>query len=287
MLNFSYNFLPYCKKCINGYFVNLEGKCQNGNEDNTNGCYSFKAFGKNGYKCGGCIIGYFFNNGICLKINETELNNCRTIENIGTQDNIILSCSYCNYNYILAIKENNVQICIVPNQYDNLQNCDLCRKEVDHNFVCIKCKYSFSLNIIKGNKTMCINDNSIAGCDNYYIENNEIKCKSCKNGYSLISSNNCLKCEEKCEICYLDNNNIIQCKKYVEPYFFNNSIIEKCFDYLDKNIQCSYSSDMILKCDKCHEDFFLNKNGICQHCYINKKINEACISCTDDEEIKS
>ena len=44
---------------------------------------------------------------------------------------------------------------------------------------------------------------------------------------------------------------------------------------------------MILKCDKCHEDFFLNKNGICQHCYINKKINEACISCTDDEEIKS
>ena len=220
-----YNFLPYCKKCINGYFVNLEGKCQNGNEDNTNGCNSFKAFGKNGYKCGGCQIGYIFNNGICLKKNEAELNNCYEIKNIGTRDNIILSCVSCNYNYILAIKENNVQICIDPNHYYNLQNCNLCKKEGNNNFVCIECKGSFSLSIIKENKTMCINVDSIAGCGNYYIENNEIKCKKCKNGYSLISSNNCLKCEEKCEICYLDNSNIIQCKKYIEPYFLNNSIV--------------------------------------------------------------
>ena len=72
-------------------------------------------------------------------------------------------------------------------------------------------------------------------------------------------------------------------------YFLDKELkVDNCDKYIDNCVQCSFSilDNETLKCDKCKDNHFLNKDGNCTLCYINEKIGPSCYSCTDDEKIK-
>ena len=143
-----------------------------------------------------------------------------------------------------------------------------------------------------GSDSMCRScSNKIYNCKKCHDENGEIICDECEKGFILKDSScysrNNYYCEELLKDEYSFDN---ECIKFREPYFLNktNSFPESCLNYLNHCSKCSYinpeSSE--LKCENCIDNYFLNKNGICEHCYINTNESPFCISYTDKEEIK-
>ena len=233
----------------------------------------------------------------CIEITEQtqEYSFCEYWENIGSNSNKIYSCRECiSLRYILAIKSNGARICVNPLLYPELHNCGIVSKaNNDQNgYICSSCYYGTS----SSNPLLKF----------VYDESLQKDICKCKEGYyddSLIDYNEQYTSDGVCRLCcYLISNYYCEelakeegslnneCVKYREPYFLNktNSIPESCLDYFDHCSKCSYvnieSSE--LKCDNCLDNYYLNKNGVCEHCYINTNESPYCISCTDNEDLK-
>ena len=228
--------------------------------------------------------------------------------------------------YIFAIKSNGARICVDPLQYPELHNCGIAVKgDNDQNgYICSSCYYGISSSnpelqfvydeTLKKDICKCkegyyedsrkyynyeqygYNMCSFCSYEKYnckacHDESGSVICDECKKGY-ILKDSGCdsisnYYCDELSKVDGSLNN---ECIKFREPYFLNktNSKPESCLDYFDYCSKCSYknSESSELKCEKCLDNYFLNKNGICEHCYINTNESPNCISCTDNEELK-
>lgn len=308
----------YCTSCMNGYFRGYDGKCkkcQNENEGDLIGCKNCVSFGK-GFYCSECEDNYILFNGKCIVRDNTEFKSCLELENIGTEIDVIYSCIECiSRAYIFAIKENNAKVCVEPSNYNDLGRCKLSRKESigNYNYTCIECDEDYKI-VLGYDKeiekqacickegyykdynyydsksfgcTSCYNGNN---CNTCHVDNNNVKCDSCLESY-VISYPYCFSCpfQDYCLECTIKQNYEKECIKFKEPYFLDKELkVDNCDKYIDNCVQCSFSilDNETLKCDKCKDNHFLNKDGNCTLCYINEKIGPSCYSCTDDEKIK-
>ena len=302
-----FEFLLYCGGCSEGYTLGNDWKCKHcENDANLIGCSTCEPLGIKGFKCLTCKEDYILIDGRCQLRNNNEFSSCKELENIGSEDEIIYSCKECKISdNIFAIKDNNAKICVEPSLSLGLYKCSLSKKEIigENNYTCIKCINGVLLEYDDDEKkekckactegyykqeytnsfSCYLCDYNCKKCHNN--ENNVVICDECKSGY-INADGICKKCEGYCEECSLDDNSNVICSKYKDPFFMNNeSKVDACFDYINYCSKCSYLNGE-LKCQKCLDDYFLNKDGICEHCYINKNIGPACISCTDNEELK-
>ena len=282
----------YSKYCEIGFVLDNFGKClscKKKEETGLEGCITCLALGKNFY-CYQCENNYILIDGKCILRNEDEFSTCLELENIGTNENILYSCKQCiisNNVYIFAIKENGVKICIIPFEDYGLTKCILSKKEIigEYNYTCIECEKSKGL--ILGydkykKKQACICQEKYY--KKYYYNSYDFECQFNETYNNDSCSINFFG--GKCEKCILKENYVRECILFKEPYFLNNeSTIDFCYNYLDNCLKCGYNNINQLKCEKCKKDYFPNKNGICQRCYINKKIGPSCFLCADDENI--
>ena len=310
-----FDLLPYCSKCKDGYILGYDGKCKHcQNDTNLIGCNSCKVIGKKGYYCTSCQSEYILFEGKCMKREEEidVISNCKEIENIGTEIEPIYSCIECSgyNNYIYSKKDNNASECVKPSYDNGLYNCYSSKTESigKNNYTCTKCYSNYNLvydNIT--NKNICNScaegyyqdDNYqnlyckscsyyISSCNKCHQENGIVYCDSCSNNYILAHNRqDCEICPYNCRKCSSKGEDDLVCDQYKIPLFLNDEgEIDSCLNYIDNCGECSYSNISKLICNNCLEDYFLNKDGICEHCYINTNINLACVSCTDDEEVK-
>ena len=308
-----FDLSPYCTKCNSGYTLGNDGKCKHCKDDaNLIGCNSCQPFGNKGFYCISCDSGYVLKDGKCILLENDDFKYCKEIKNIGTENEPINSCTDCHfYNYIFSVKDNGAKDCVEPLYENDLYKCSSSRTENigKNNYTCTKCNSDYKLEFdesknkeickscIKGyyksgntNNFYCYScSNKIYKCNECHKDDNDIVCDACDKGYLLTKNNQCVKCPEKCKKCSEDENSNIICDEYKIPFFLNNKgSIDSCLNYINNCAKCSYSNlnDGNLICDKCLEDYFKNKDGLCEHCYINTNIGSACISCTDDEELK-
>ena len=263
-------------------------------------------------ECKECWFNYNLVNGKCVNIEDEDVKICEEVENISTEETPIYSCINCpNNDYFPIIKENGVKICLKKSEHQELKACEsgIVISEEEKNYACNKCmnnsEFIFDDNLNK-NICKCI--------DEYYFDNSQQKCRKCtelntgclkcevtqtSSGYNYINCDTCdinyakdkygicSYCNYYCTECTINEENEILCLKYKEPYFLTNtSEIKKCQDYIPNCGVCSYKEEdkTELKCDKCLDNYFINKNGDCVECYENNDINSGCLLCTDDEE---
>ncbi len=311
-----YDLSLYCSECEEGYTLDIDGKCKHCvNDLNLIGCKKCVIAGNNKPICAKCYSNYQIYNYVCVEKNS-EFLTCRYLTNIGTSEYVILSCIECiSYDFIFILKENGAKICVNPSDYPELKNCkEGMMKNINNgeiSYTCLSCSDS-NLEFVYDNnlkKEVCqckegyyedlsddfickICDDKIYNCKKCHKENEDVICDECLKGF-IIKNSECESISDYyCEEFSQDGDLYYsECIKYKEPYFKNkiSSDIEYCFDYIDFCSKCSYinSESSELKCEKCLDNYFLNKNGICQHCYINENESPYCISCTDDENLKN
>ena len=304
-----------CEKiCGSHQIINENGNCENCDGEyigllNCENCIKEN----NNYKCTKCYNYYNLLNGKCINIEEKDIKICNEIENISTEETPIYSCVNCpiNEDYIPIIKKNGAKICVKNSDYKELINCELGFElnEGNNNYSCSKCTEN-SNSILKFNETFsknvceCIEgffydtnekkcrkcseiDNGCLKCKvsigNYYYMN----CEQCEKNYAKDENGFCRYCNNYCDECVLDENSNPVCLKYEEPYFLTNtSQIKPCYDFIPNCSVCSYIDDekKELKCDKCLNYYYMDKNEKCVECYENIDINSGCLICSDEEE---
>ena len=301
-------------KCIEscGYYQinDRDGECRSCSDEKIglNNCKRCQKLNNNEYECIECNWNYILSNGKCLYIEDEEIAICTEIENISSEDNPIYSCINCpSNNYIPFLKEDGAKICLKIEDYPELKNCESGIKNGDNNYICNKCALNSQLkfdNLFEKNICECNDgfyfDNTQkkcikcsekdSGCLKCHIsDKNSFICDSCDNRkYAKTTNTFCVSCHGYCAECVpKDDEYYPVCVKYEEPYFFsNNSKVESCSDYINKCGVCSYTNEEKneLKCDKCLDYYFMNKDNVCEECYVNENINSGCLICTDDEE---
>ena len=303
----------YCSSCDSGYTLGNDGKCKHcKNDANLVGCSSCQPFGIKGFYCTDCDSGYILLEGKCVLLENDDFKYCKEIENIGTKNEPFYSCLKCiSYRYIFTIKDNGSKDCVEPSDENDLYKCSYSHTENvgKNNYTCTQCNSIYELEYDETRKKeLCKSckkgyykngntnnfycskcSNQIYDCIECHKDDSNIICDVCDKGYILTKNNKCVECPKNCKKCSEDENSNIICDEYKIPFFINNKgSIDSCLNYIDNCAKCSYSNsnDENLVCDKCLEDYFKNKDGLCEHCYINTDINPACISCTDDEELK-
>ena len=302
-------------KCVKncGYYQILgnDGECKScsSNEIGLFNCDQCQKLENNEYKCIKCQYDYNLLNGKCVQIEE-EIKICNEIENISSEETPIYSCINCPDNdYIPIFKENGAKICVKKSEYQELNNCEsgIKTSEEEPNIICNKCANNSELvfdDKLEINICKCI--------DGYFFDNTKQKCRKCSEIESgclkckaSVENNiiymNCEICEKNyaknkgfcnycgsyCSECIVNENEKTECLKYIEPFFLSSSSqIKSCSDYIQNCGVCSYINEekTELRCDKCLEKYYMNKNEDCVECYENSNINSGCLICTDDEE---
>ena len=291
-----------------------DGECKScsSEEIGLSHCDQCEKFENGDIECIKCWYDYNIVNGKCVSIDDEDVKICEEVENISTEETPIYSCINCpNNDYFPMIKENGVKICVKISEHQELKNCEsgIIISEEEKNYTCNKCMNNSDFvfdNNLKKNVCKCV--------DGYYFDNSQQKCRRCTelnkgclkcevdqsfNGYNYINCEDCdinyvkdkygtcIYCNDYCTECIINEENEKVCIKYKEPYFLTNtSEIKKCKDYIQNCGVCSYKDEdkTELKCDKCLDNYFINKNGDCVECYENNEVNSGCLLCTNDEE---
>ena len=173
------------------------------------------------FGCKTCSSGHYIVDHVCKKC----INNCELCENNN-------SCKRCIKGYFLN-SSNKCEKCI-------LSNCQECVNESK----CKTCKGNgITLDNISGQCVKCE--------ENCFICQNLTMCKICNNNYGLdIISHKCVECGKGCNKC--EGNKCIGCS-----YYFEKPFEKGCFRC---NINNCISCDSDNKCDKCKDNFMLQKN---------------------------
>ena len=305
-----------CFNYCNSYqILGNDGECKSCSSDEIglSNCNKCKKLKNGKFECIECLYDYNLVNGKCVKIEEEEIKICNEIENISTEETPIFSCINCpeNNNYFQIIKENGAKICLKKSEYQELNNCESVSVfyEGEKNYICNKCANNSELvfddtlqkyicKCIDGfffdsSKQICRKCSELdSGCLKCEVTMNYngdyyMNCNKCEKYYVRDNNGFCSYCNYYCSECIINENLEKICIKYKEPYFLSNtSEIKLCTDYFKNCAACSYIDEekSELKCDKCLDNYYKNKNEECVECYENININSGCLICTDNEE---
>ena len=239
---------------------------------------------KNGsrYECQKCTtdssIIMIKNKKICKNWDEINLYNCYEVEDIG-EIYPIYSCTKCKYNYA-KIYDGEITKCLFRS--GRLSFClEGIYNSSNHQYNCTKCVPNADLNssyLCQPDSDSFCRDNWCYKCDNeakgnigciaekgctYYITNNQLNCKECKEGFFSYAEGQCYSCSVeilKCEKCHYNNTiNELICDKCPNGYTFNSKD-KKC-----ELKNCEYYPEIYegcVICDKNREEYILKKNVI-------------------------
>ena len=226
----------------------------------------------NNYICTKCYSDYYLdtNSNTCKREREVEYNNNYNcyVENIGTKENPIYSCTKCynDKNYLLISKENNVKYCIYKED-DEIQYCT--EANIDTTYVntiynCTNCSFNFLP---------------------YYSK--FFGRKICQNIYDKII--------KKKDISLDDYEDIIDKVNAIEGKCTNTDLFtpdgETCYRCNNEKVgmpgckgACSFSLERndVLKCEEgCKSEYIEVSKGVCQPCEI---VNHGCFNCSYESE---
>ena len=313
-------FLGKCKKCIDGYYLALDGSCTTDKN-----CYS-------GYKdlgiCNKCINNYYidFKDGKC-KSNLDDDNfiycikadgkciECQYERYLGLDDKCSISkncaesergiCNECKDGYYLGLDNycTNVKNCLYSNYYDCIECINnyyydrkenLC-KEITSNFT--NCKYTYD----GINCERCHNNYYLNQTDHLCYSNEEqgdfYKCKITDENATLCSfciDDYYLGHEDKkcsriwgCELSE-NENKCLECNEF----YCLNVKTGQCEDNeeISKEEQiifyrCSKTNDEGNSCEICVNNYTVNENGLCidKNACIERDETGKCLQCNNDE----
>ena len=264
-----------CKKCIYGYYLNkkeqkcikqegkfeyckesLDGKScdvcdedfyfdEEGNCSGVNYCSIRGIY----YKCKKCIDGYFL----------SKYGDCCTKEEYcyyGNRDFGI--CTECIEGYLLDLKDGKCK--------SNLENNELKYCKIADG-VCTSCEYGYYL----GKDNKCSNSKYCSESDNGI-------CIICEDNYYLGLDNRCIDVED----CIYSNiyYECIECDKI----FYYNKEGKNCQKAEGKFENCK-SGNQNGNCEKCKDDFYLNRKDYLCYSNIEKGPFYKCSYTDSNEEI--
>ena len=246
----------------------------------------------------------------CVSFNSES--NCFAAEKIGN----FYKCKMCKRGYSVN-KDGSCEILIPPKciQFEREKKFESFDIKTylylnPHGKGCSECKIGFTALKIDQEVKSCteslymsspvfpIDTKFIIKCQKYFLEGNELKCKTCKGGYVLSSNDiecfiennldNCKKAltETKCFICFdthitVDGKcvkkELQNCEKYLQDTFLTKQKCLKCDEefYLDNEIcklghitNCSIYHDDPNQCKICKKGYIRvnDKNGL-PYCY--------------------
>ena len=297
-----------CLSCSNDNYVYINNtfKCLSNTDSNQIYLYGcLRAFYKeetNTFECLNCKKGFIqiINDKTCRKKNEIGISSyCNEVENLGTPESPIYSCTKCpNNTAFIKYNSNNKKECF--SRSDNFNFCIEGEIEEDGNHKCTKCVELANIN--SSNLCECnfysfgkynefcykCDDDKVGmpgclasrGCS-YVHSNDELDCNECKEGYFKYSRNQCYKCETEikfCNKCHFDQK--VKCDNCINIYSPNDEKeiceINECQEYPEISPGC------IICKDKLEQYFYKNKCQICKYGYFKTK-TETCIYCSSEE----
>ena len=225
-------------------------------------CLEANYIGNNKNECLKCVNNFIplINDKTCINPSNNNLSSkCLEAINIGNDSNVIYSCNKCNDSFLIT-NINNISNCFERNE--NLSYCEKGKITESGDIICIEC-VSFA-------HLKQLNQISICECDYDSFGINNLSCYKCDD--EIKGNPGCLA-EKGCE--YIPENEKLICKKCKDDYFESTKG------------QCSYCSDKIEFCNKCHID---EKNQlICDKCFhnfiYNKYENNCQLNCKEYPEI--
>ena len=250
--------------CKDGFYSIDKKTCVNCNSFNTENCVKCSNLPPEGktptetderiFKCNKCINNNYGldSNGKCKHclLNHPHCEKCHYLENSS-----ISVCDRCSYDYYL--KNGECVKCRRVSIYNG--ECRYCTDDdTDYQNIYCSCKTYYTKNSV----TSCIKcpDNC-----NYCEYNQNLgrgECKSCFNGYILISKGLCKSCGKGCRLCSLDRNENPICSLCDLGYELKNG---ECYQCPPNCEICHLENDEYI-CDKCFALHTLDSNKNCVHC---------------------
>lgn len=284
-----------CKKCINGYFLNLNGQCEKIQIDNCLNFYEERSV----QICLDCNEGFYNYRGKCI---EGRINHCKIYFSFDI-------CIQCDINYYLSEDQSN---CIPIPENLKCQNLFLYNSNEELN--CLECASSVdSLILLPESSEIYFyeeTDNFLQNCDqiissseeifqhvnstNFYFTNlieleflfqdlflnkteyaplnnfTEMKCIKCSDDYYLdIVHNICHKRNSDLKNCLIKSNFSDTCFECNVNYFWSEEL-NLCSPLFEKILNCNKFSNES-KCLICSNDTY-PVQGICSDVPEKEKI---------------
>ena len=286
-----------CQICENRYILTDQGKCIFCPPD-CNTCFYDKD--TDSAKCETC-----YSNAILTNQNTCILcpTNCSTCFYDEKTDSV--KCKSCHNNDVLTTAKtciscpSNCNTCFYDEKTDSAK-CKTCHKNevlttektcISCPSNCNSCSYDGNLNIAKCNScndyyTLSQNNECIfcgVGCIHCNLEDGEIKCISCIQGY-ILEDNQCTKLSvpQQC-IGYIsqrfNNTDEVICTKCNKIYALD-SINNKCTHCPNYCRSCLFDDSNRIICDNCDIEYVLNETKLCECCTDNAAIGGVgCLHC--------
>ena len=201
--DYSNNGIAYCQKCKDGYF-NLEGICRSCDEESP-GCLECN-YNKDEdiidkrFNCTKCLNDIEYKLSDNYRCEKCDIDHCKKCH-FSKGENPQPECDECEDGYYI----NSQKACSYCESRDiDGGGCSICLTEKKY-YDCW-CYSGYTLN---NNSCLECPDN----CDTceFNKETSSINCLRCNTGYALDSTQKCVKCEEGCLYCYLNENNQSKC----------------------------------------------------------------------------
>ena len=272
------NIPEKCSECYAGFVLDGSGKCVKCK----NNCLTC-----DDSKCTSCLYGFGNINGECKICQVTNCLNCdenvkkcqkcKKGYEIKIDDSGNIKCfksdTWCKtYN-----KKGECQECFGGSYLENLkcieceiEGCLKCSKDESGNKKCTQCVPGYGLENWQCEK-----------CETGCQDCKEKKCINCNYEYTLNQFGECIPCTQKCKECKLENGEI-KCTKCFEGYFLVNDECNRCTN----SASCSECKDSIDTCSSCTSSSILNINNkcedcgeLCSECMFNQDKKKECLYC--------
>ena len=234
-----------------------------------------------------CIAGYGNKNGECIKCSETFGETCEECDGYGclksidgfiTEKGISKSqdetgCEYINTDhngYCEQCQEKsyvyNGEIC-----EKNKNNCLLVKNKTN----CFKCEKGYLFNDVNFTCNRATNEKCVKWSDQQ-----EDYCIRCEDGYFYSAEDNqCKQCPKECETCA----NMTMCFSCKDGYSLDFSY--NCLDSISIVPGCKQLVQGTTQCALCYSYYYRNNEGLCNNCIDKCKTcfdSTKCIQCDDN-----
>ena len=251
----------------------------------------------------------------CKLPNDINLSSdCLTAKKLSNEGQTFYSCFSCKSSDIVKVtnhlgkmdclrQENELVLCLEATEdehgnrqcikcksdfqfkYSDLYNKNICDDKCDKfSFLklglCHKCDDKYY-----GNPGCLLEE----GC-NYKSNNDELDCKTCKNGYFNKEYGQCFSCSKEnyaCNKCHFNSTKGFECDECIDGYLLNQKklcVPNTCEEYPEISPGCIICRENIAiklqnKCEACKPGYLKAKDGSCIYCKARNNGGPACDIC--------